>query len=414
MTDTSLADPQEGIHTKRHINLVVNGQEISETVTPRTHLGDFLREQLGLTGTHLGCEHGVCGACVVLLDNKPVRSCITYAASCNGRSITTIEGYTQDPVMALLRQAFTDHHALQCGYCTPGMLATARDIVLRLPEADERKVRAELSGNLCRCTGYMGIVNAVMSVLARLKLDHDPAIEALRAAQTQAQSSAGAASPKPIEIKRAVVSTTVNQTSDSKTTNTKSVAGSSAAPSGTSIQHKFKLPHPADAVWRLMTDLPRVAQCLPGAQVLEQNDEHVIGEVAIKFGPMSAKFEGQATLNLSPDKQQATLIGAGRDKLSNSRARAEVQYTIEALGPDESEIAIDMQYSLQGPLAQFSRSGLVQDFVQRMMASFADNVSHLLSDPNASAQLPHAAINPISMFFSILIMRIRNLFRKKD
>lgn len=127
---------------------------LSDGMPSRMHLGDFLRDELQLTGTHLGCEHGVCGACTVLVDGQPTRSCITFAVACEGREVTTIEGYDDDAVMRLLRPAFTRHHALQCGFCTPGMLTTARDIVLRLPNADEARVRLELSGNLCRCTGY--------------------------------------------------------------------------------------------------------------------------------------------------------------------------------------------------------------------------------------------------------------------
>ena len=147
------------------ITLTVNGERLSAQVEPRTHLGDFLREHLRLTGTHLGCEHGVCGACTVLIDGAPGRSCITYAVACDGATVETIEGLDDDPVMVQLRRAFTEAHALQCGYCTPGMLVTARDIVLRLPDADEKRVRLELSGNLCRCTGYMGIVAAILRVL---------------------------------------------------------------------------------------------------------------------------------------------------------------------------------------------------------------------------------------------------------
>ena len=147
------------------IALTVNGKPVTASVEPRTHLADYLREELRLTGTHLGCEHGVCGACTVLIDDEPGRSCITYAVACDGATVQTIEGFDDDPVMAQLRKAFTEEHALQCGYCTPGMLVTARDIVLRLPDADEPRVRLELSGNLCRCTGYMGIVAAVLRVL---------------------------------------------------------------------------------------------------------------------------------------------------------------------------------------------------------------------------------------------------------
>ena len=148
------------------LTLQVNGQALSAPAEDRTHLADHLREQLGLTGTHIGCEHGVCGACTVQIDGAPARSCITWAVACEGRSVRTIEGFEHDAVMAQLREAFAAEHALQCGYCTPGMLVTAHDIVTRLPRADEARIRLELAGNLCRCTGYRGIVRAIRRVLA--------------------------------------------------------------------------------------------------------------------------------------------------------------------------------------------------------------------------------------------------------
>ena len=153
----------------RNVSMTVNGRAVTAHVEPRTSLADFLREDERLTGTHLGCEHGVCGACTLLVDGKPVRSCLTFAVGCEGADIRTIEGFDDDEAMEDLRQAFTEHHGLQCGYCTPGMLVTARDIVLRLPDADEKRVRGELSGNLCRCTGYVGIVRAILSVLEKRK-----------------------------------------------------------------------------------------------------------------------------------------------------------------------------------------------------------------------------------------------------
>ena len=135
---------------------------------------------MNLTGTHLGCEHGVCGACTVEINGAPARSCIQFAASCAGCEIRTIEDFGDDEVMIQLRDAFSKEHALQCGFCTPGMLITARDIVLRLPELtspeDEARIRNELAGNLCRCTGYQGIVQAIQSVLRlramKVKNDH--------------------------------------------------------------------------------------------------------------------------------------------------------------------------------------------------------------------------------------------------
>ena len=147
------------------IALTVNQRPVQVLAEPRTNLADFVRDKLDLTGTHLGCEHGVCGACTVLLDGVPARSCITYAVACEGAEVTTIEGLDEDNITTELRAAFTREHALQCGYCTPGMLVSARDLVLRLPQADERLIRVGLSGNLCRCTGYVGIVRAVQSVI---------------------------------------------------------------------------------------------------------------------------------------------------------------------------------------------------------------------------------------------------------
>jgi aerobic carbon-monoxide dehydrogenase small subunit len=152
--------------SKITISLTVNGEVARLDVEPREQLADLLRGSLMLTGTHIGCEHGVCGACTVEIDGAPARSCITHAGSCDGASVRTVEGFDDDEIMSALREAFSREHALQCGYCTPGMLIAARDVVLRLPEADEARVREEMAGNLCRCTGYRGIVRAVLAVLA--------------------------------------------------------------------------------------------------------------------------------------------------------------------------------------------------------------------------------------------------------
>jgi len=141
--------------------LTLNGRAVSADVEPRLSLADFIREHQGLTGTHTACEHGVCGACTIMLDGKPARSCITLAVAADGTEIRTTEGWDGDTVMAVVRAAFKSEHAVQCGYCTPGMLTTAYDIVTRLPGADRDRIRLELSGNLCRCTGYVGIVDAI-------------------------------------------------------------------------------------------------------------------------------------------------------------------------------------------------------------------------------------------------------------
>ena len=150
------------------IRLRVNGKAVVDDVPPRLSLADFLRERRNLTGTHLGCEHGVCGACTILVDGEPVRACLAFAVACDERDIRTIEGFADDRVMTALRQAFHQHHGLQCGFCTPGMLITARDLIRRNRAGSEKEIRKELAGNICRCTGYTNIVAAISAAAAAL------------------------------------------------------------------------------------------------------------------------------------------------------------------------------------------------------------------------------------------------------
>lgn len=145
----------------RAISVTVNGVLYRRTVEPRLTLADFLRGELGLTGTHVGCEHGVCGACTVLFDGEPVRSCIMYAVQADGHQVRTVEDLAPGETLHPLQQAFWEHMALQCGFCTPGFLLTALDLLERNPEPSEAEIREALAGNLCRCTGYQPIIAAV-------------------------------------------------------------------------------------------------------------------------------------------------------------------------------------------------------------------------------------------------------------
>lgn len=285
------------------IELTINDRAIRGEVEPRVHLGDFLRDTQHLTGTHLGCEHGVCGACTVLVDGEPVRSCITFAVACEQQQVRTIEGFDGDELMQRIRRAFSLHHALQCGYCTPGMLITARDIVRRLPDADEARIRFELSGNLCRCTGYMGIVAAIKAVLKDVKenpiADLAPEAElarpvAIETAQSNARSfeTFAALSAAP-----AAASTATETISATEATTRAAEDQPAAQRKGwTAIDDSFVVPFALDTVWAFMGDLPSVTGCLPGAELVEHDGESVKGRIAIKFGPMSANFAGAARL----------------------------------------------------------------------------------------------------------------------
>ena len=150
----------------RTVTLTVNGVERSAEAPARLLLADFLRERLGLTGTHVGCEHGVCGACTILVDGEAVRSCLMFAVQADGADIRTIEGLAKDGEMHPLQRFFSEHRALQCGFCTPGMLMTAIDLVSSNPQPSEEEIRTGMSAALCRCTGYEGICNAVAAYAA--------------------------------------------------------------------------------------------------------------------------------------------------------------------------------------------------------------------------------------------------------
>ena len=145
------------------LELELNGAQITCDVEPRETLADFLRERCRLTATHLGCEHGACGACTVAVDGEATRSCLRLAVMCQGHSVQTLEGLENDRTMEVLRRQFHENHALQCGFCTPGMLMMARDILLRIARPDAEVVRNQLSGHICRCTGYAAIVKAIVA-----------------------------------------------------------------------------------------------------------------------------------------------------------------------------------------------------------------------------------------------------------
>jgi len=147
-----------------HISVNVNGHEFRKTVEPRRLLADFLREDLGLTGTKVGCEHGVCGACTVLVDSQAVRSCLLFAVQADGCQIQTIEGVARAGKLHPVQEALRDHHGLQCGFCTPGFVMSVISLLTRNPHPTEDEIRVGLSGNLCRCTGYHGILEAVRAV----------------------------------------------------------------------------------------------------------------------------------------------------------------------------------------------------------------------------------------------------------
>ncbi len=339
------------------VSLQVNGRPVRADVEPRLHLADFVRERLLLTGTHLGCEHGVCGACTVLLDGEPARACLTYAATCEGADIRTIEGLDDDPVAIRLRAAFTAEHALQCGYCTPGMLVTAGDIVRRLPDASDDRVRLELAGNLCRCTGYNGIVRAIRRVLdERMNL---PPLTRLPLPRVQFGAVAA-------------------------------VPAAPAAPAGDGLRQRLRFDVRPDRLWLALRDPALIASCVPGAQLTSAEDGAIAGEMVVALGPVRARFTGDATLSYDDTARSGNVQGGGRDQASGTRLTASAAFRVR--GEDAgSVLEIDVAYTLRGALAQLAKGRVVDLLAGEVAAMFARNLGARLGGHAAPASRPLSA-----------------------
>ena len=423
----------------RPLSLTVNGHPVEAAVEPRTHLADFLRDTLRLTGTHLGCEHGVCGACTVLIDGAPARSCIAWAIACDGAEVRTVEGFGGDPLMQALRDAFARHHALQCGYCTPGMLITAYDIARRLPGADEARVREELAGNLCRCTGYVGIVEAVKSVLA------DPPAHgaAARAAAPVPSGALPIADSPPGAPERDPSTAPAHDPSvapehrlsttpahDPSVTpehrpSTPPAHGPSAAPerhppaapehppsaasSGSKFEskprHEITLAVAPDTLWPVLQDVATVVRCLPGASLAgPAHTDPLSFEMAVAIGPMRARFEGAAHVTFDGPRRTGVIEGSGRDTRSRSTGEGRVEFSVQPSRTGGSVLALGLQYTLKGPLAQFSRGAVVDAVVEQLLERFAANVAAAASGENVDPAPPPGGI---ALALSALWKRLR-------
>ena len=401
------------------LSLTVNGRPVEAAVEPRMHLADFLRDVLRLTGTHLGCEHGVCGACTVLIDGAPARSCIAYAITCDGADVRTIEGFDHDPLMQALRRSFTRHHALQCGYCTPGMLITSHDIVRRLPEADEARVREELSGNLCRCTGYVGIVEAVGAVLAEPparadgtpRPSADPSVrwhdDGGRSAAPgphrctpphESDSGTGArdmprrlpdthghfeaTSPAPRS------STGARKAPDATDSDWADRTAVADTPSGMPTRHASDGSNPVasghqttlaiapEPLWHVLRDIPTVVRCLPGASLAgPAHADPLALEMTVAIGPVRARFEGSAHVTFDDRRRTATIDGSGQDARSRSTSEGRIELAVLPATAGGSILRLRLRYALKGPLAQFSRGAVVDTVIEQLLEQFAANLA---------------------------------------
>jgi carbon-monoxide dehydrogenase small subunit len=391
------------------IALTVNTRAVKASVEPRTHLADFLRDHLNLTGTHLGCEHGVCGACTLLLDDMPARSCITYAVACDGAQVTTIEGLDDDEITTELRAAFTREHALQCGYCTPGMLISARDLVLRLSDADERQIRIGLSGNLCRCTGYVGIVRAVRSVIEQRRQRGVAPVPGGHRTALGPVGSGNAAQAATSTVAKAPAAKPETQPDESG-----AITILDFTPEKVFANH-FTVAYSPEKVFAMFGDVAEVAACLPGAsQTGTPTPERVEGMIRVKLGPIAANFRGAARIERDPENLSGRIVGIGNDERSRSSTQGEIRYRLVSLEQGKAtRVELSIGYSLRGMLAQIAREGLVRDLAERLTADFARNLDRHLSGaaPDGSAP-PSQNIDAVSLLLGILRRRMRNILTR--
>ena len=399
------------------LSLTVNGRSVKASVEPRMHLADFLRDVVRLTGTHLGCEHGVCGACTVLIDGAPTRSCIAYAVACDGAEVRTIEGFDGDRLMQELRHAFARHHALQCGYCTPGMLITAHDIVRRLPGADEARVREELSGNLCRCTGYVGIVEAVRSVLGAPLACVDrssgstadpttPLHDTVERSTTpgpdlltppsgldSGDDTPGASmclpdSPAHFDASSSAPPSSADAREAPDATDSEWAAVGADSPSRTPTRHahhelgtvgsdhEMALAIAPDPLWHVLRDIPTVVGCLPGASLAgPPHAEPLALEMRVAIGPMRARFEGSAYVTYNDRRRTVDIDGSGQDTRSRSTSEGRIELAVLPATAGGSILRLRLRYALKGPLAQFSRGTVVDAVVEQLLERFAANLA---------------------------------------
>ena len=371
----------------QRVSLTVNGRPIEAMVEPRVHLADLLRDTLRLTGTHLGCEHGVCGACTMLVDGAPIRGCIAYAVACDGADVRTVEGFDDDPLMQALRDAFTRHHALQCGYCTPGMLITAYDVVRRLPGADEARVREELSGNLCRCTGYVGIVEAVRSVLADTPAQDATTRPPEMPARVDASSPAPHDFADPRGVQDASRTESPGASPESPDASLGTRPGHASAVSQTAgSEHEIALAIAPDTLWPVLRDIATVVRCLPGASLTGPPDADPLSvSMTVAIGPMRARFDGTARVAFDDRKHTATIEGSGHDARSRTTSEGRIELSVRPSPAGGAVLALRLRYALKGPLAQFSRGALVDAVVEQILGRFADNLSSVAEGKEVSA-----------------------------
>jgi aerobic-type carbon monoxide dehydrogenase small subunit (CoxS/CutS family)/carbon monoxide dehydrogenase subunit G len=381
------------------IAMTVNGTDVTVSVPPRVHLADVLREQLGLTGTHLGCEHGVCGMCTVLVDGEAARACLLFAVQCEGSDIVTVEGLGSAEEQHPLQRAFSAHHGLQCGFCTPGMLMSSYDLLADGPkgtaiEPDELPV--EMSGVLCRCTGYRGILAAVEDVAAQ----HPDGLPGPRNCGRRTLVGRGGGQPAASEEVEGTAPPALAE-----------VRLPTGAPSAT-VEVLSPLGVPVEKVWEVLDDFHRLADCLPGAQLVEVlDDRRYRGRATVALGPVKLAFDGLAqVVERVPQEHRLRVLAQGADT-GGSTTQADIRLAAEPTAEGGSVLRADAALFLSGRIAQFGRA-LAGDVSRRLFEQFAAAVEENARTGRAP-DTPREPPGALALLAGTIAARLRALLRRR-
>jgi aerobic-type carbon monoxide dehydrogenase small subunit (CoxS/CutS family)/carbon monoxide dehydrogenase subunit G len=362
------------------VTLSINGTEVTLEVEPRLTLVDALRHRLGLTGTHVGCEHGVCGACTVLVDGAAVRSCLMFCVQAGGSEVTTVEALGEVDDLHPLQEAFRRHHGLQCGFCTPGFLMSSYELLRDGAgdgELDQEHLRHELSGVLCRCTGYSGIMAAIQEVAAAHP-DGLPAPKALGRPITLRQATPPVGERGALAAAAALAPAAAD-----------SPGGAGGGPlhvpvpegePNETIEVTTEISPSPEETWELLSDFMRMTRCMPGVELdTEHGDDTYSGRVGVNLGPMRLRFAGAArVLERDDGGRRLRAVAAGRD-VSGSGVQADVTLTADPAGSGEgTSLRAEAKLYLSGRAAQFGRS-LAGDVSRGLFEEFGACVERTLT-----------------------------------
>lgn len=381
--------------TIQPISFSVNGEETIVKVSPRVTLADALRNQLGLTGTHLGCEHGVCGMCTVLVDGDASRSCLMLACQMEGADIITVEGLGKPSDLHPLQDAFSRHHGLQCGFCTPGMLMSAYDLLTHEPGVTADLLPERMSGVLCRCTGYKGILDAVAEVASKYP--------------------EGVPGPKNCSNSKIIPRSLSVGSSPAKRNGVNANKDSAPAeillpkmPPTVSVAVESEIDATPELVWELIDDARQLAECLPGAELTaDLGNDRYKGRVRVGLGPIRLSFVGDVhVVERNSSQYSLRALGQGKDE-GGGGVKADIRLSVEPVG-STSLLRANADFYMSGRIAQFGRS-LAGDISHDMFSQFAGAIG---AKARGEEPMKSMGLSAREMVVKLIASRIRAVIRR--